>query len=220
MSTKHNSRIYCPSTIGAYGFYNNYKDRKNVHEDTYQQPRTIYGVTKVYMELLGQYYSSKFGVDFRSLRLPGVLSAFECNGGTTDYAIDMILAAIKGEDYVCYLEPDVDLPFIYIDDLIWNQIKFLETDISLLKREIYNLSAFSVNAKKLEEFIKGYYPGFKVEYKPDFRNQIANMWPANFLAEKSISQWGMEKNYDFEKSFIQMMEDCKQFLIQKGEINP
>lgn len=169
------------------------------------------------MELLGQYYSSKYNVDFRSLRLPGVLSAFECNGGTTDYAIDMILAALKGEDYQCFLEPDVELPFVYIDDLIWNQMKFLEVDIANLKREVYNLSAYSVSARKLETFIKGYFPGFKVEYKPDFRNEIAKIWPANFLAEKSIDQWGMENNYNFEQSFEQMMIDCKEFLIKKGE---
>lgn len=217
LSTQHNSRIYCPSTIGAYGFYNNFKDRNNVHEDTYQQPRTIYGVTKVYMELLGQYYSSKFGTDFRSLRLPGVLSAFECNGGTTDYAIDMILAALKGEDYVCYLEPDIELPFVYIEDLIFNQLKFLETDTAELKREIYNLSAFSVSGRKLEKLLRTYFPDLKVEYRPDFRNSIATMWPANFLAEKSTKQWGMEINYDFEKSFVQLIEDCKKYLDQKDQ---
>lgn len=215
LSTEHKSRLYCPSTIGAYGFYNNFKDRKNVHEDTYQQPRTIYGVTKVYMELLGQYYSSKFGVDFRSLRLPGVLSAFECNGGTTDYAIDMILAALKGESYTCYLEPHIELPFVYIEDLVYNQLKFLETDMNSLKREVYNLSAFSVSAERLEGFLRQSFPDFRVEYVPDFRNQIARIWPANFLADKSIDQWGMDITFDFEKSFDQMILDCQAFLEEK-----
>lgn len=101
-------------------------------------------------------------MDFRSLRLPGVLSAFECNGGTTDYAIDMIFAALKGEDYECYLEPEIDLPFVYIDDLILNQIMFVETPKQNLKREIYNLSAFSVNPRQVEVFLKKHFPEFKV----------------------------------------------------------
>ena len=51
------------------------------------QPETMYGVTKVFGELLGTYYHKKFGVDYRCLRYPGVISSekYEFNG-TTDYS--------------------------------------------------------------------------------------------------------------------------------------
>lgn len=212
------ARLYTPSTIGAYGFYDDYKMRKDVHEDTYQRPRTMYGVTKVFMELLGQYYSQKYGLDFRCLRLPGVLSAFECNGGTTDYAIEMIFAALKGEKYKCFMRPEIDLPFIYIDDLIINQIRFFECDIKRLNREIYNLSAFSVSPRSVENFLRQRFPDFEVEYVPDFRNQIAQVWPANFLSEISQREWDMMIGYDFEKSFTQMIDDCENFLKAKGQL--
>jgi nucleoside-diphosphate-sugar epimerase len=170
------------------------------------------------MELLGQYYSSKFDLDFRSLRLPGVLSAFECNGGTTDYAIDMIFSGIKGEDYICYLEPNVELPFVYIDDLIINHLKFFERPKEYLKRNIYNFGAFSITPEKLHKYLqKTYFPNLKISYVPDFRNEIASIWPGSFKGTKSIRDWEMEINYDFESSIDELVAKCKEYVSLKNE---
>lgn len=49
-------------------------------------------------------------------------------GGTTDYSIEMMYKAIKNEKFSCYIEKDIALPFIYIDDLISETIRFIEAD--------------------------------------------------------------------------------------------
>ena len=67
----------------------------------------MYGICKVYNELLGEYNFQKYGLDYRSLRYPGVMSAekFESHG-TTDYSSEIFHAAREGESYVCPLKND------------------------------------------------------------------------------------------------------------------
>lgn len=131
------------------------------------QPIGMYGVTKVAGELLCDYYFSKFGVDTRSIRYPGVIDKQELpGGGTTDYANEMLQGAVKNKKYSCFLQADTELPMMYINDAIQAAIQLMEADPSKLRhRNAFNIQAFALTPRKLEAEIKKHIPDFKLDYK-------------------------------------------------------
>jgi threonine 3-dehydrogenase len=138
----NNCKVYMPSTIGVFGGDNFNRELTTV--DSVLQPTTIYGVSKVFNELLGTYYHDKFGVDFRSLRYPGVISSFKyAFNGTTDYATEMFFEVLEHGKYECWLREDTYLPMIYIDDCIRATIQILKANEDDLSRRVYNLAGKS-----------------------------------------------------------------------------
>ncbi len=91
--------------------------------------------SQVHQELLGQYYSQKFGVNFRSLRYPGVISSASLpGGGTTDYAVEIFHAALTTGTYNCFLGPDTSLPFLYMPDCLAATYQLMMADSATLSQ--------------------------------------------------------------------------------------
>lgn len=147
-------RIYAPSSIAAFG---DKCPKHDVPEDPILLPRTMYGVTKVYNELLGLYYNKKFKVDFRCLRYPGIISSQEYEyHGTTDYSTEIFFKALREKKYECFLKADTPLPLIHMDDALRGTLQFLEADNDKLSRRVYNLGGMSLCPKDFAEEIKKY----------------------------------------------------------------
>ena len=176
LSRRHNLTMFCPSTIGAFGPTTPSEMTPDV---TVMRPNTIYGVTKVHMELLGEYYHSKYGVDFRSLRLPGIISAdSEPGGGTTDYAVGIFhhLFEKPGEPFHCYLHEDTALPMMEIGDCVDAITQFMDADDTILTQRTYNLAAASFTPKQLSASIRRHVPDFEIVCESDSRQAIADSW--------------------------------------------
>ena len=203
----NNSLLFTPSSIATYGF-NNHEDRLNIKDDVLQTPKKLYGLTKTHIESIGNYFKSHQNVDFRCLRYPGVFSSIMPSGGTTDYAIEMIYDAILKKKHICYLDKNMELPFIYIDDLLTETVKFLESDVEQVKGG-YNLSSFCVTPEKMFCFLKEKFPDFEMEYNLDHRNDIAKKWPASIDTSFSENDWGFNAEYGFEDTINSMIEDVE-----------
>lgn len=172
LATQYNLRVFIPSSIGAFGPDTPRDGAAGTPNVTIQRPRTIYGVSKVYAELLGEYYQHKFGVDFLCLRFPGIISPGPQAFGTTDFSIDMFYAASSAGKYECYLTEDTMLPMMHIDDCKRALAEFMATAEEKLKRRTYNITGFSFTPAQLASKISGYLPNFVISYKPDFRQKI------------------------------------------------
>ena len=200
--------VITPSSIGIFGPDT---PKENVPIETIARPVTMYGITKLMAEHLGNYYHTRFGLNARGLRFPGLISyKTPPGGGTTDYSIEMIMEAVKGKNYQCFLSEDTELPMMYMPDALDCLLKLAEADDARLKhRTDFNVTSFSMTPKQLEMELRNYYPSFKVTYRPDFRQRIADSWPGSLDASAAISEWDFHPNYDFKATTKDMITNLK-----------
>ncbi|MEM3069639.1 MAG: L-threonine 3-dehydrogenase [Candidatus Bathyarchaeia archaeon] len=208
-------KVFFPSSIAVFGPET---PREMTPQDTVMRPRTIYGISKVAGELLCDYYYYKYGLDVRGVRYPGIISSeAPPGGGTTDYAVEMFYYAVKEESYTCFVRKDTVLPMIYMPDALRAAIELMEADISRLKHHnSFNVSGLSFSAGELEEEIRKHIPNFTVEYKPDFRQAIADTWPKSIDDSAAREEWGWRPSYNLSKMTEDMIRRLKE-RCEKGE---
>lgn len=208
-------KVFFPSSIAVFGPET---PREMTPQDTVMRPRTIYGISKVTGELLCDYYYYKYGLDVRGVRYPGIISSeAPPGGGTTDYAVEMFYYAVKEESYTCFVRKDTVLPMIYMPDALRAAIELMEADISRLKHHnSFNVSGLSFSAGELEEEIRKHIPNFTVEYKPDFRQAIADTWPKSIDDSAAREEWGWRPSYNLSKMTEDMIRRLKE-RCEKGE---
>ncbi|MHA1668256.1 MAG: NAD-dependent epimerase/dehydratase family protein [Candidatus Heimdallarchaeaceae archaeon] len=202
-------QLFAPSSIAAFGPST---PLVNTPNDTIMRPTTIYGVSKVYVELLGEYYNKKYGLNFRSLRYPGILSPDEPGGGTTDYAIWIFYEALKNKKYTCFLGPDVRLPMMLMSDCLKSTFDLIEAPDDKLVHRSFNVTAMSFSPEELANEIKKYIPDFEIEYKPDFRDEIARSWPQSLDDSAARNEWGWKPEFEFETMVKVMLEGISKKL--------
>ncbi len=190
-------QVLVPSSIAAFGPST---PRNNTPQQTVLKPTTMYGITKVAGELLGDYYVKKYNLDVRGLRYPGIISNETLpGGGTTDYAVAIYYDAVKFGKYECFVKEDTRLPMMYMPDCLKATINLLQADFSKLKHHCdFNVGAMSFSAGELANSIKKYLPDFKIEYKPDFRQAIADSWPMSIDDSAAQQEWGWKPSYDLD----------------------
>jgi len=214
---QYGCRVFFPSTIGAFGPST---PREQTPQVTIQRPTTLYGVTKVAGELLCDYYASRYGVDTRGLRLPGVISYKTApGGGTTDYAIEMFHYAVRGETYPCFLTDHTRLDFMYIPDVLRAILRLMEADEQRLRhRNAYNVTAMSLTPSELAVEIRKHVPHFSVSYKVDrTRQAIANAWPSSLDDSAARIDWGWKPTFDLADMTKHMLQQLSPSLRRMRE---
>ena len=204
-------KLFWPSSIAVFGPTT---PRENTPQRTVVEPTTMYGITKYTGELLCQYYNKRFGLDVRSVRYPGLISwKSPPGGGTTDYAVDIFYGVIQEGKYTCFLSENTYLPMMYMDDAIRATLELMETPRKKLKLTMsYNLSAISFSPKEIAEEIKKHFPKFKMSYKPDHRQAIADSWPQSIDDTEARKDWGWKPKYNLEKIVSVMLENLQKKL--------
>lgn len=199
------ARVIIPSSIAAFGPET---PRDRTPNDTILKPRTMYGVTKVAGELLGDYYFRKYGLDVRGLRYPGIISHETLpGGGTTDYAVAIYYEAVKQQRYSCFVREDTRLPMMYMPDCIKSTIDLAEADLGKLKHHCdFNVGAMSFSVGELAASIRKHVPEFTCSYEPDFRQQIADSWPMSLDDSAAREEWGWKPAYDLEAMTRDMLD--------------
>ena len=206
--------VFTPSSIGSFGLST---PHVGTPQDTIQRPRTMYGVTKVTTELLSDYYFTKYGVDTRAVRFPGLISNVTLpGGGTTDYAVDIYYAAVRGEKFVCPLKPGTLMDMMYMPDALNGSIKLMEADPSrLIHRNAFNIASMSFAPETIYEAIRSEVPGFEMEYQPDpLKQSIADSWPDSMDDSCARQEWDWKPEYDLESMTRDMLAKLRARLLK------
>lgn len=209
---EYGCQVFVPSSIAAFGPST---PRQDTPQETLQRPQTIYGVSKVTGELLCDYYWTRFSVDTRGVRYPGLIShGTEPGGGTTDYAVDIFRAALRYGSYTCFLQPDTQLDMMYMPDAIQAAIQLMEADAGLLRhRNAFNITSFSCTPALLAEAISAHIPGFTMRYEVDpLRQAIADSWPDRLDDSEARKQWGFSPSFGLQETVTDMLDNLEREL--------
>jgi len=201
--------LFTPSSIGAFGPGT---PPDNTPQDTVQRPTTIYGVSKVAGELLSDYYFKRFGVDTRSVRYPGLISNLTLpGGGTTDYAVEIYYAAVKGEKFVCPLKKGTFMDMMYMPDAVDAAIDLMEVDpAKLIHRNSFNVTAMSFDPEKIFQEIKKHIPDFEMVYDVNpLKQGIADSWPNSMDDSAARKEWGWNPKYNLASMTEDMIKELR-----------
>ena len=201
-------KLFWPSSIAVFGPTT---PKQQTPQFTIAEPTTVYGISKQSGERWCEYYHNIFGVDVRSIRYPGLISYTTLpGGGTTDYAVDIYHKALSDGTYECFLKEETTMPMMYMDDAIRATIEIMDAPAEKIKiRSSYNLAAISFDPKEIAEEIKKHIPDFTITYEPDFRQKIADSWPASIDDSSAREDWGWKHDFDLAEMTNIMLENLK-----------
>ena len=213
LAREKNVAVFTPSSIGSFG---ESTPKVGTPQDTIQRPSSMYGVTKVATELLSDYYHFKYGVDTRSVRFPGLISYTTLpGGGTTDYAVEIYYAAVKGEEFVCPIAAGTYMDMMYMPDALDAAVAIMQADPSkLVHRNSFNIASMSFDPEGVAAAIRKYIPDLKMRYEVDpVRQHIADSWPDSMDDSCARAEWGWAPKYGLDEMTRDMIENLKKKLL-------
>jgi nucleoside-diphosphate-sugar epimerase len=199
-------KVYWPSSIAVFGPTS---PKQNCPQQTIIEPTTVYGISKYAGEFWCNYYNMKFGLDVRSLRYPGLISYKSApGGGTTDYAVEIYYEALEEKKYTSFLKEGTYLPMMYMPDAINATLQLMEAPNENIKiRTSYNISSMSFSPKEIAAEIKKHIPEFEIDFKPDYRQSIADSWPQSIDDSAARNDWGWKHQYELPQMTKEMLEN-------------
>lgn len=215
LAREKNLKVFWPSSIAVFGPTT---PKHDVPQHTSLEPTSMYGITKLSGELLCQYYHQRYGVDVRSLRYPGLNGWRAAPGdGTTEYAIHIFYGAVKDNRYSCFLNPQTNLPMMYLDDAIRGTMELMAAPAeNITVWTSYNFGAVSFTPSELAAEVTKLSPGFEISYEPDFRQQIADSWPQTIDDSRAREDWGWKSEFGTAEMAKQLYDNIKAKLESQG----
>jgi threonine 3-dehydrogenase len=187
-------------------------------DDVALHPTTMYGVTKVGGELLGAYYQRRWGIDFRGVRFPGLISASLPGGGTSDYALFMYVDGVRKGAYEAFCGPDTRIPLMYMPDAIRGLIELAGADLGRLTRCVYNLAAFSPTAREIADSVTAAIGACDITYAPDpARQAVLDSWPRALDDAAARRDWGWRPAFDLPAMTADLVPRIRRLLAERAD---
>jgi nucleoside-diphosphate-sugar epimerase len=139
-------------------------------------------------------------IDFRCLRLPGVIAAeTKPTGGTSDFVPEMIHAAASGQPYECFVSAETRMPWMTMPECVDAMLGLLSADT--LPRCVYNVASFTASAGDMEQALRVHFPNLQVTYKPHAGRQVmVDTWPDDVDVSAAMQDWGYAPKWTLEEA--------------------
>lgn len=187
-------------------------------DDAVLQPTTMYGITKASGELLGAYYAEKYGLDFRALRFPGLISASLPGGGTSDYALFMYVDGVRSGSYEAFCRADTCIPLMYMPDGVRALMELAAAPREALDRWVYNVQAFSPTAAEIADSVARALPGVEITFAADpDRQAILDSWPCALDDSAARADWGWKPAYDLDRMTDELVPAIRELLAERAD---
>ncbi len=187
-----------------------------VTDETLQRPTTMYGIGKLYCELLGRFYRRKFGIDFRALRYCSMMGPGAEAKALSQYYTWMVENATLGKPFECFVTEDTTRPVIYYKDAVRAALMLYEAPKDKIDTVCYNISGVSParTARELETIIRKYIPQAVITYRPDpaIMHARQNMNVTRIDDSQARSEWGWQPLFsDLEKIVVDFMQELRKY---------
>lgn len=200
-------RVVFTSTIATYGP----GAGQIVDETTQQRPTTMYGVTKVFGELLGDYYTRRFGVDFRGIRLASVIGPGRGPGGASAYSSLIVSDPARGRAFKVPVTEETTMPLIYVKDAVEALIGIGRTEETTLSRRTYGVSGFSPTAGELAAAVRDAVEDADIAFAPDDQLvEIVHSWPQRLDASEADEDWGWRPDFDLGSAVTDFVAELRE----------
>jgi threonine 3-dehydrogenase len=197
-------KVVFSSTVATYGP----RLPEPVDDDTTQTPTTMYGVTKVFCERLGEYYQRKFRVNFRGVRLPSIIGPGRGGGGASAYSSLIVQEPAAGRPYKPYVDEAARIPLLYINDAVQALISLEKAEEGRLTRRVYNVQGFSPTARELANTVRRYLPDAQIEFQPEPEMvEIVHSWPKTLDDRPAREDWGWQARYTLDEAVKDFIDE-------------
>jgi len=203
------TQVLFASTIATYGI----DVREPVVDDyTLQRPQLFYGCTKVFSELLGQFYKRKYGLDFRGVRYPSIVGPGVKTPGIVQYNAWVIEECAKGKPYIMYVKPETRCPVMYFKDSARAIVMLGAAPVENIKMVNYIIAGPTpaASAQELVDLVRSKVPGARIEFQVDEKRQkIIDGFTKPLDDGVARQEWGWKPEYDPERIVEDFLEEMK-----------
>ena len=199
-------RVVFTSTMATYG-----PGVPSVADQTTQQrPTTMYGVTKVFGELLGEYFGLHLGLDFRAVRLPALMGPGRGPGGASAYGSLIVSEAARSGAYTVPVAPATVMALAYIKDVVAGILDLAEAATGDLHHRTYGLDGFSPTASALADAVRRALPEATIDFAEDEQlSSIVSTWPERLDGSAAAADWGWSPRFDLDAAVADFVAELR-----------
>ncbi|MEM2942188.1 MAG: NAD-dependent epimerase/dehydratase family protein [Candidatus Bathyarchaeia archaeon] len=194
------------SSIAAYSL----GQTETITNKSPQRPYSMYGVSKVCGELLGEYYHRKYGLDFRGVRFPSIIGPGRGAAGLSSYTSLMIQEPALGRPYEVYTTEDTVCAILYYKDALRCLIQLHEAPAERIQTKVYCIAGDLPTAEEIAKAVRDRIPNARLTFNPDpEKTRILKSWAQKIDESDAVREWGWKREYTLQQTIDDFIKEVR-----------